>query len=483
MLASSTMALVLADILAAHENSKIEFKVTIDNIQDIVREVIAFANRTGGVIAIGIEDKTRTVVGVEDPQAVEERVATAVYDSTLPKLVPDIVVTTDPGTGRSVVLVQVHHFQGPDPVMHTNGSCYERIGSAKKKVGPERVEAMRIERRGRSSFDQLAAVTVGIDALDLDGARRRYAERGTDLTDGLMHTYEIVAEANGDTVPTNGGLLLFGHEPQRVHPDAVCLCARFRGIRKGTDIMDQQALRSGSMLEILDGMDAFIDRNNPTASVVRGRQRDNIRHYDPIMIREALNNAIAHADYSVDGAKFHVHIFDDRLVIESPGPWVTGIDVEEVRAGHSRTRNRVIARNLNELDYIEERGSFWSKALAAQEQRGYPLPYWEDIGHSLRVILPIHPAARPGTAGEAQRVEPERPGRRRLTREQRYAQIAELLASGERSTSAIATAAKLGERQVQRLLREMEAAGSITSNGEADNSPGLRWRLQGTSTT
>ena len=474
------MALVLADILTAHENSKIEFKRDSSNVQGIVREVIALANRTGGVIAVGVDDKTRDVVGVDDPQTVEQQIAQAVYDSTLPALVPDIVVTTDPGTGKEVVLVQVHHFQGPDPVMRTDGTCYERIGSSSKKVGPERVEAMRAERRGRTSFDQLPVMGVGVDALDLDDARRRYAERGTELTDGLIRTFEIATELNGALVPTNGGLLLFGHEPQTKHPDAVCLCARFRGVRKGTDIIDQDELRSGSMIVILDRMDAFIDRNNHTASVVRGPQRDNIRHYDPIVIREALNNAIAHADYSVDGAKFHVHMFDDRLVIESPGPWVTGIDVEEVQAGHSKTRNRVITRNLHELDYIEERGSFWGKALAAHEERGYPLPTWQDIGHSLRVILPIHPAAAgisPETPSPADGTEEPRGSRRRMLREDRFAQFEKFLASGPLSTAQVAELAGMTPRGARKILLEMQANGRVAASDHPPSSPLRVWSL------
>ena len=130
-----------------------------------------------------------------------------------------------------------------------------------------------------------------------------------------------------------------------MHPDAVCLCARFRGVRKGTDILDQEEIRSGSVRTILDRMYAFIERNNPTASVVRGRQRDNVRHYDPIVIHEALNNAIAYADYSVDGTRFHVHIFDDRLVIESPGPRGGGAGIwscdEAVRSASRVGRSRV----------------------------------------------------------------------------------------------------------------------------------------------
>ena len=295
-----------------------------------------------------------------------------------------------------------------------------------------------------------------------------------------MRTFEIITEINGEAAPTNGGLLLFGHEPQRVHPDAICLCARFRGVRKGTDILDQDELRSGSMLAILDGMDAFIERNNPTASIVRGRQRDNIRHYDPLVIREALNNAIAHADYSVDGARFHVHIFDDRLVIESPGPWVTGIDVDEVQAGHSKTRNRAITRNLHELDYIEERGTFWGKSLIAHEERGYPLPSFEDIGHSLRVILPIHPTAAGASPDTPTPVDgrgesPTR--RRRMLREDRLAQFEGFLASGPLSTAQIAALAGMTPRGAREILLALQASGRATVSDHPPSSPLRVWSL------
>ncbi|HWT94522.1 MAG TPA: RNA-binding domain-containing protein [Solirubrobacteraceae bacterium] len=471
------MALVLADLLTAHESSKVEFKRDTSGLQGIVREAIAFANRTGGVILVGVDDKSREVVGVDDPQRAEQQIAQAVYDSTVPPLAPDIVVTTDPSSGNEVVLVQVHRFQGPDPVMHTDGSCYERISSSKKKVGPERVEAMRTERRGRSSFDQLPAMAATMDDLDLDDARGRYAERGIDLDDGLIRTFEIAEEVNGELVPTNGGLLLFGRKPQKVHPDAICLCARFRGTRKGADIMDQDEIRAGSMLTILDRMDAFIDRNNPTASVVRGRQRDNFRHYDPIIIREALNNAIAHADYSVDGARFHVHILDDRLVIESPGTWVTGIDADDVRAGHSKTRNRAITRNLHELDLIEERGSFWGKVLTAHEERGYPLPAFEDVGHSLRVIIPIHPAAAKAETAPAATESDKTPARQRMPREERYAQFEQFLAEGPRSTAQIAKLADMTTRGAREILQEMLGGGRVIVSDHPPNSPRRVWSV------
>ena len=256
-----TMALVLADILAAHENSKIEFKARVDNIQSIVREVIRLRQPHRR------HDRDRR--GRQVPRGRRRRRAQDRRSSRSPRACR----TTRPyrrwcpnrGHDRPRERQAGRAGAGPPLSRARSGdahrrSCYERISPSTKKVGAERLEAMRVERGGRSSFDQLPVLSVGLDALDVNDARRRYSERGTILSDALMRTFEITTEVNGDLVPTNGGLLLFGHVPQTVHPDAICLCARFRGVRKGADILDQDEIRSGSMLTILGRMDAFIDR-------------------------------------------------------------------------------------------------------------------------------------------------------------------------------------------------------------------------------
>lgn len=61
------------------------------------------------------------------------------------------------------------------------------------------------------------------------------------------------------------------------------------------------------------------------------------------IVREALVNAIVHADYSQIGAPLRVAIYDDRVEIENPGILVPGMTVEDVKQGVSKIRNRVIA--------------------------------------------------------------------------------------------------------------------------------------------
>ena len=48
----------IKELCALGENSKVQFKLRIDNPSKIAAEIVAFANYRGGTILIGVEDKT-----------------------------------------------------------------------------------------------------------------------------------------------------------------------------------------------------------------------------------------------------------------------------------------------------------------------------------------------------------------------------------------------------------------------------------------
>ena len=49
------------------------------------------------------------------------------------------------------------------------------------------------------------------------------------------------------------------------------------------------------------------------------------------VIREAIINAIAHRDYAKDGGKVQLDIFNDKIVVKSPGEPVPPITIEAMR--------------------------------------------------------------------------------------------------------------------------------------------------------
>ena len=74
-------------------------------------------------------------------------------------------------------------------------------------------------------------------------------------------------------------------------------------------------------------------------------------------MREAVINALLHADYSRRSAPIRISFFDDRIEIENPGLLLAGMTLESMKQGTSRIRNHVIARVFRELNLVERWGS------------------------------------------------------------------------------------------------------------------------------
>ena len=80
----------ITELLRRTEGKNLEFKRDLSSPAGFLRTVVAFANTTGGVILIGVEDRTRHIRGVTDPIDLEERVVNLVSDSIKPRLLPDV---------------------------------------------------------------------------------------------------------------------------------------------------------------------------------------------------------------------------------------------------------------------------------------------------------------------------------------------------------------------------------------------------------
>lgn len=92
-------------------------------------------------------------------------------------------------------------------------------------------------------------------------------------------------------------------------------------------------------------------RNRRLVPRMEGVRRVDIPEYPDYSVREAIANAVAHRDWSLEGAKARLFMFDDRLEIWSPGKLLPPITLE--RLGYDQfSRNRLIARVLVERGYI-----------------------------------------------------------------------------------------------------------------------------------
>ncbi len=109
-------------------------------------------------------------------------------------------------------------------------------------------------------------------------------------------------------------------------------------------------------------------------------------------LREAVINALVHADWSQRGGPVRVAFFDDRIEIENPGILPPGITVEDMKQGVSKIRNPVIARVFRELNLIEQWGSGVPRIFRETAEQGFPEPHIVELGLRTRFLFPLNKA-------------------------------------------------------------------------------------------
>ena len=137
----------------------------------------------------------------------------------------------------------------------------------------------------------------------------------------------------------------------------------------------------------LDEAIRFVEKNTFKGAVIGRTRRVDVPQYPIVAVREAIINAIVHADYAIKGSSILIAIFDDRIEITNPGGLRMGMTMEDALGGSSKVRNRVIARIFNELGFIEQWGSGLKKIIESCEQRGLEKPTFEDRIDEFKVTL------------------------------------------------------------------------------------------------
>lgn len=188
----------------------------------------------------------------------------------------------------------------------------------------------------------------------------------------------------GKLLPTCGGMLFFGLNPQAWLPHSQMRVARFQGVTT-THFLDRADLR-GTVPEMIDAAEQFIRRNTRTAAKVVGFRRREVAEYPFEAIREALCNAVCHRDYQLAGAEIRIMIFSDRIEINSPGGLPPGVNLANLERTHV-LRNPLLANYLYDIFYIEKWGTGIARMKSLMIEHGLAEPKFEDLGEFFAVTF------------------------------------------------------------------------------------------------
>lgn len=341
------------------ESRRLEFKESFPKGDAVARTIIAFANGAGGQLVFGVKDSLREIIGIPDDQLfeLEEKISNHLFDLSAPTIIPEIYIQS--AEGKNLLIVEIFPGSQKPYFLKSKGKnkgTYIRVGSSNRKASFEIIEELERQKR-KISFD---SVTV-YEKFDVDQSLisfMKFFKKQSGLKmdhEHLKNSGLIVCERDTLFPATAAVLLSESSLKQRLFPYAKIECARFKG--NNTNVFLDQTTIEGPVFFSSDLCMDFIKRNISLSSVIKDVYREDTWEYPVFAVREAVNNAVVHRDYSILGSDIKVALFDNMLEITSPGPLPDTMPMEKLGSGRSEIRNRILAPIFKKLKLIESWGT------------------------------------------------------------------------------------------------------------------------------
>jgi ATP-dependent DNA helicase RecG len=328
--------------------------------RDIGEALVAFANADGGELLIGVEDDG-TVSGIPFNETTSKNLLKApenrvhVHTPLQDYLAHELTLP-----GGKVFYFAV---EKSTKYVHltSDGRCLQRRDRATVPVSSEQLQFERQEQVSRE-YDRQFVDGAHPQDLDLDLIKRIADHVAPGMSAEKCLQFLGLAEYGlGVLRLRRAALLLFATDVSRWHPRCEVRIVRVRGNELGTGrdynaLLDETA--TGNVLGLLTAAweklrPHLVETKFAPDAIFRERVM-----YPEDACREALTNAIAHRDYSIEGRNIEIMIFDDRMEVSSPGGLLSTVTIDELNRlqGLHQSRNALIAKVLREIGYMREIG-------------------------------------------------------------------------------------------------------------------------------
>ncbi len=356
----------LLKLIEQDEGPKLDFKMYLDigtesTKKELTKDVIAIANSYGGrgYLVLGVEDKTKAIIGVDPEAYSEERIQQIILNRCDPPV--SIRVENNVIEDKTLCLITIFRSHNRPHQMRQTGAFYIRRGSTTDYARRNEIASMLQE--NSLMYDELVPVYhARIEHLNLTavnhfvekttGERYRKGHEAILCDVGLLyHDRE-----DGFYYPTIGGLLLFGNSPQLLLPHSSVVIAYYNEAGK----LVQQRI-CGTIIEMLDGAMRFIGRQ------LKGTG------YPLAAIEEALSNALVHRDYFDISRQILVVLGKKTVEISNPGPIYDANPLNNVmRSMTPKRRNNWL---YHQLIIIDKKRRFAHYSRGLRKIKEWVLPF------------------------------------------------------------------------------------------------------------
>lgn len=371
------------------ENKECEYKLQLEDdegrVEKWAKTLVGYANTYGGYIFVGVSNEGN-ISGISREQV--DKTKNLVLVTINRHIFPHIQVSfsTFPcRDGKYVLSIWIESLN--ELAIYKSGDFNEKVyiredgatvqatvsqilAMGKRKFGMDgQLLSEQYETKYFSKFADLAA---------------SYRKDGKKPTEKMLISKEVIGQDGRITE----GLKMFSDVFNS--DDTLAACRLWNGFDKGVDeVIDKKEFK-GCLCDVFTNIMDFVKRNSRSGFIKRpdGSRLDTIS-YPETALREAVVNALAHRDYTIEGTQVDVDIFKDRLVITSPGGWLLPKKPDEygLDAIPSVRRNKTICRCFEIAGLMERSGSGLRKIYNVYRKLNFKEPELEDYHDFFLITL------------------------------------------------------------------------------------------------
>ena len=381
--------------------------------------IVAFANADGGVIAIGVSDKTRKIEGIDQHTEKLNELLRVPFDfcnPSVPVTYSYLPCTDKDGNENRILLMEIPASSS----LHTNQAdeAFMRVGDKSRKLTfDERVQLM--YDKGERYYEDTVVYGATIDDIDMDAVADYAKMVGYGKSplqylrenNGFVRTNKKAAmkreqsdarissaereqarpEVNGEEDVSTACILLFGKYPQKFFPRARTRFIRYEGV-------DEKVGAEMNVIKDVTFEGTILNQVKKTIEFIETQVREHTflgqhaqfvtkRDYPEFVIQEMTVNACCHRAYNIKGTEIQIKMFDDRLVFESPGKLPGQVKPTNIRHTHF-SRNPKIAAFLKAYHFVKEFGEGFDRICREQEANGANVPSFRTDEFILKITVP-----------------------------------------------------------------------------------------------
>jgi len=331
----------LLSLIKREEGTKLDFKLKLELFcetgkKELTKDICAIANSSGGrgYIIVGVEDKTKNIIGIQENDMFKEEQIQQIITTRCEPPIP-IEVDFVEIKNKKIGVISIYDGGQKPYQVRDNGAFYIRRGSTTDVMRKQELIVL-LEENLSLTIETCPLIKSSVDILNMELVNRYFSKKGIEINEENKRFLLLsagIAFEHKEGAPlkcTYGGLLVFSDKNYIYIPNNM-----IKIINKLEKTNGELHIIQGNLLSMIDSAEEKIKEILP-------------KNYPMQAIIEAIKNAVLYREYFDLNKIIEIIIDRNKIIISSPGEFIDE-NVKGQRTNYNK-RNIWLYEKLISLD-------------------------------------------------------------------------------------------------------------------------------------